>query len=53
MQADARRTTPGTCSFAGTTLDPARGPAAADMTWLVSYQDGGWGRRWRPWGWAA
>lgn len=26
-------------SFAGTTLDPSRGPAAADMPWLTSYHD--------------
>jgi cytochrome P450 len=38
MQGDSSRTS-GAASFAGTTLDPARGPAAADMTWLVSYQD--------------
>lgn len=38
MQADSSKTS-GAQSFAGTTLDPARGPAAADMAWLVSYQD--------------
>jgi cytochrome P450 len=26
-------------SFAGTTLDPSQGPAAADMPWLISYHD--------------
>jgi cytochrome P450 len=26
-------------SFAGTTLDPSRGPSVSEMTWLTSYQD--------------
>ena len=38
MQGDSSRISEA-ASFAGTTLGPARGPAAADMTWLVSYQD--------------
>jgi len=31
--------TPTATTHAGTTLDPARGPSVAEMTWLTSYRD--------------
>src|SRR5438874_151491 len=39
MQTDAQGTRSGSCPFAGTTLDPTRGPAASEMAWLVTYAD--------------
>ena len=39
MEGQSTRAAEAAKSFAGTCLDPSRGPAAADMPWLTSYHD--------------